>query len=302
MKYRTRLHGPDGSSDDSDNTFCGRSEASKYPHQLAHGKDLVDGRDVFLLLKRVKSAGLRSSLCLQKYWRNRGRSRLQIWFQSACNQQGLGARSCRDLFAEFAGGTGISVGVMSPQMLRGRHMGKLLSEAKTKALVRWMLIDEETMRPRLPTATIWATTTDTATLSAALRITSGLGFQSGQYVNARYSIDRPNVKVIPRFFEHPTSAFQLLDLSFVICFGMKHAREIAPTLIFVKTIRGGYDLLNGLDSLIPADVLDRLRIIKLYNSPMPIDYRRQFIADSALRIGIVTGTCTYLIFLSSRVL
>ncbi|KAJ7903734.1 hypothetical protein B0H14DRAFT_2294157, partial [Mycena olivaceomarginata] len=48
-------------------------------------------------------------------------------------------REERDLFAEFAGGNGISVGVMSPQMLQGRRVGKLLDNPKFRVLVRWML-------------------------------------------------------------------------------------------------------------------------------------------------------------------
>ncbi|KAJ7842524.1 hypothetical protein B0H14DRAFT_2175310, partial [Mycena olivaceomarginata] len=44
-----------------------------------------------------------------------------------------------DLFAEWAGGDGISVGVMSPQMLQGHRMGKLLNSPKIKCLVHWML-------------------------------------------------------------------------------------------------------------------------------------------------------------------
>jgi hypothetical protein len=144
---------------------------------------------------------------------------------------------------------------------------------------------------------VWAAVTGTATISAALRIAAGLGFRSGQYVNARYTIDRPNVKIIPRFLEYPTSGFEFMDLSFIIPPDMIFARDIVLTLIFVKTIKSGYELMQFLDSLIPEWVPDRLKIIKLYNSLMPVDYRRKFIADindgSILRVGIVTDTCTY---------
>jgi hypothetical protein len=54
------------------------------------------------------------------------------------------------------------------------------------------------MRPRLPSSTVWAAVTGTATISAALRVAEGLGFCPGQYVNARYTIDRPNVKMRER--------------------------------------------------------------------------------------------------------
>ncbi|KAJ7853851.1 hypothetical protein B0H14DRAFT_3653243 [Mycena olivaceomarginata] len=78
-------------------------------------------------------------------------------------------------------------------------MGNLLNEPKHKCLVCWMLVDEahvldeesETfrkpyrgilhMRPCLPSGTVWAAATGTATISAAFRIAVGLGFRSGQY-------------------------------------------------------------------------------------------------------------------------
>ncbi|KAJ7835629.1 hypothetical protein B0H13DRAFT_2369234 [Mycena leptocephala] len=127
---------------------------------------------------------------------------------------------------------GISVGVMSPQMLQGRRIGKLLNDPEFKVLVGWMLIDEAHvldedsgtfrepyrsilhMRPRVP-----------ATPAAAL------GFRTGQYVNARYTIDRPNIKYIPRFFQHPTSGFEFMDFSFVVPFEMKFIHDILLTLI-----------------------------------------------------------------------
>jgi superfamily II DNA/RNA helicase len=88
-----------------------------------------------------------------------------------------------------------------------------------------------------------------------------------------------------------------MDLSFIIPPDMKFGHDIILTLIFLKTIKSGYELMCFLDALIPEWVPDRLKIIKLYNSLMPVDYRRQFIADindgSVLRIGIVTDTCTY---------
>ncbi|KAF7366580.1 Nucleoside triphosphate hydrolase protein [Mycena sanguinolenta] len=194
-------------------------------------------------------------------------------------------------------------------------MHKLLSDAKIKSLVRWMLIDEAHVlddesgtfrepyrgilhtRPRLPSSTVWGAVTGTATVSAAFRIAAGLGFRPGQYVNARYTVDRPNVKIIPRFLQHPTSGFEFLDVSFIVPPDMTCAHDIILTLVFLKTIKLGNQLMQFLDSLIPEWVPDRLKIIKLYNSLMPVDYRRQFIADindgSVLRVGIVTDTCTY---------
>jgi superfamily II DNA helicase RecQ len=86
-------------------------------------------------------------------------------------------------------------------------MGKLLNDPKIRCLARWMLIDEAHvldeesgtfrepyrgilhMQPRLPSSTVWAGVTGTATVTAAFRIAAGLGFRARQYVNARYTID-----------------------------------------------------------------------------------------------------------------
>ncbi|KAJ6463097.1 P-loop containing nucleoside triphosphate hydrolase protein [Mycena vulgaris] len=310
---------------------------SLYPHQLAHGKDLNDGRDLFLVIATGlgKSIVLFAPLIAAQARQERGIAFVIVPTKVLAEQMaevgrkyGLRAlainedsvreaatRDKRDLFAEFSGGAGISVGVMSPQMLQGRRMGKLLNDPKFKSLVRWMLIDEAHvlneesgtsrepyrsilhMRPRLPTTTVWAAVTGTATPKAALSLASGLGFRSGKYVNARYSIDRPNVKYIPRFFEHPTSGFEFMDLSFVVPLEMMSPLEITLTLIFAKTIRLGFMIMQFLDSLIPSTIPHRLQIIKLYNALMPVDYRRAFIADinegHTLRVGIVTDTCTY---------
>ncbi|KAJ6609791.1 hypothetical protein B0H10DRAFT_2225591 [Mycena sp. CBHHK59/15] len=290
---------------------------SLYPHQVDHGKDLNDGRDLFLargergiafMIVPTKVLAEQQAEVGRKY----GLRAIAINEDSV---REAATREKRDLSEELAGGDGISVGIMSPQMLQGPRMGKLLNEAKTKCVVRWMLVDEAHvldeesgtfrephrgilhMRPRLPSSTVWAAVSGTATISAALRIAAGLGFRPGQYVNARYTIDRPNVKIIPRFLEYPTSSFEFMDLSFIIPPDMKFTRDIVLTLICVKTIKSGYELMQFLDSLIPEWVPDRLKIIKLYNSLMPVDYRRKFIADindgSVLCVGIVTDTCTY---------
>ncbi|KAJ7306176.1 P-loop containing nucleoside triphosphate hydrolase protein [Mycena albidolilacea] len=310
---------------------------SLYPHQLDHGKDLNDGRDLFLVIATGlgKSIVLFAPLIAAQARQERGIAFMIVPTKVLAEQQAevgrkFGLRTIainedsvreahireeRDLFAEFAGGNGISVGVMSPQMLQGRRVGKLLDDPKFRVLVRWMLIDEAHvlneesgtfrepyrgilhMRPRLSTKTIWGATTGTATPSAALRIAAGLGFRVGQYVNARYTVDRPNVKYIPRFFAHPISGYEFMDFSFVVPIDMVSPLDIVLTLIFVKTIKTGYDLMKFLDSLIPLTVPNRLGIVKLYNSLMPVNYRRKFIADindgSLVCIGIVTDTCTY---------
>ncbi|KAF7341572.1 Nucleoside triphosphate hydrolase protein [Mycena sanguinolenta] len=310
---------------------------SLYPHQLDHAIDLNNGRDLFLVIGpgHGKSIVLFAPLIAAQARGERGLAFMIVPTKVLAVQQaevgrkyGLRAlainedtvreaatREGRDLFAEFAGGDGISVAVMSPQMLQGRRIGQLLNDAKTKSLVRWMLVDEAhvlddesgtfrepyrgllNMRARLPSGTVWAAVTGTATVSASLHIATGLGFRSGMYVNARYTVDRPNVKIIPRFLQYPTSGFQFMDISFIVPPDMQLARDIILTLIFVKTIKSGYELMQFLDSLIPESVPNRLHIIKLYNSLMPVDYRRKFIADindgSVLRVGIVTDTCTY---------
>ncbi|KAJ6572245.1 hypothetical protein B0H19DRAFT_1348338 [Mycena capillaripes] len=293
---------------------------SLYPLQLNHGKDLNDGHDVFLVIAPGlgKSIVLFAPLIAAQARGERGIAFMVVPTKVLAEQQaevgrkyGLRAiainedsvreaatREERDLFAEFAGGNGISVGVMSPQMLQGRRMAKLLADPKIKCLILWMLIDEAhvldeesgifresyrgilQMRACLPSKTVWAAVTGTATVFAALHIAAGLGFRPAKYVNARYTIDRSNVKIIPRFLEHPTSGFEFMDLSFVVPPDMKSsARDIVLTLVFLKTIKSGYELMQFLDTLIPVWVPDPLKIIKLYNSLMPVDYRHKFIAD-----------------------
>ncbi|KAJ7215743.1 P-loop containing nucleoside triphosphate hydrolase protein, partial [Mycena rebaudengoi] len=307
-----------------------------YQHQLVHGKDLVDGHDLFLVIAtgKGKTIILHAPLIAAQARKERGIAFLIVPTKVLAEQQaevaqrnGLRALAInedsvreaglqkRDLFAEFAGGDGISVGVMSPQMLRSSRVNKLLSNQTFKSAVRWMLIDEAHvideasgtfkepykailhLRPRLPSHTVWAAVTATATPVRAFAIAAALGFRSSQYVNVRYSTDRPNIKYIPRFFAHAISGFQFFDFSFVVPFDMLSAQEILLTLIFVKTIQAGYRLMQFLDTLISHKIPNRLGIIKLYNSLMPLDYRREFIADitegQTLRIGIVTGTCTY---------
>lgn len=206
------------------------------------------------------------------------------------------------------------MGVMSPQMLQGKRMARHLGNLKFKKLVRWFLIDEAhltdeqsgpfqlpyqsigNMRARLSSSTIWAAVTGTATPDRALVIAASLGFQPHHYINARYSVDRSNIKYIPRFLEHSVSGYDFLDLSFLIPFNMKSPLEIPSTLVFATTINTGHRIMQFLDRLIPSTIPNRFGIVKLYNALMPIDYREQFLRDlqegSCLRIGIATDTCT----------
>jgi hypothetical protein len=169
-------------------------------------------------------------------------------------------------------------------------MGKLLNDPKTNAHIRWMLINEAHVlneesgtfrepyrgilhvRARLPSTTVWDAVTGTATIPESLCIAAALGFRPGHYVNARYTVDRSHVKIIPRFLEHPTSRLEFMDLSFTVPPETKLAQDIILTLIFLKTLKSGYEPMQFLDTLIPETVPDRLKIIKLYNALMPVNY------------------------------
>lgn len=221
----------------------------------------------------------------------------------------------QDLVQDLFEGDDVRLGVMSPQMLRSSRILKFIKEPKLKSLVRWMLIDEvhlcdqkdETfvvaykaiapMRSLLLSTTIWAAVTGTATPDRALSMARTLGFQPGHYVNARYSVDRPTIKYIPRFFQHAASGNDFLDLSFLIPFQLTSIDQIEPSLVFSMSINRGHRLMRYLDNLIPANFPHRLEIIKLYNSLKPAEYRKKFLQDiesnTWLRIGIVTDTCTY---------
>lgn len=220
----------------------------------------------------------------------------------------------RDLFRELATGQDVRLAVMSPQMLQSERMQKLIGSQTFKNEVRGVqideahLLDEETgewrvsyatikhLRPRLPGA-VWAAVTGTATPSRALRIARGLGFQSGHYINARYSVDRPNIKIIPRFLQHPYSGDKFLDLSFLIPRNMERQEDIPLSLVFCETIEEGERVMAYLDSLIPHGIPDRRKLIRLYNSIMPASYRKQCLHDieetTTLRILVCTDTCTY---------
>ncbi|KAH9931769.1 P-loop containing nucleoside triphosphate hydrolase protein [Amylocystis lapponica] len=221
----------------------------------------------------------------------------------------------RNLFDELSTGGDIRIGIMSPQMLQSYGMQKLLSNTQAKAHIRWFFIDEghlvrektgpwrlayqpiQYMRSRLLSSATWATITGTATPSGTLEIAHDLGFRSGLYVNARYSVDRPNLKIIPRFLEHSVSGYVFLDLSFLIPFDLSAGAQIPTTIVFCETIEFGWKVMNFLDQLLPASIPHRKRIIQLYNAIMPVDYRHQFMSDlsdgSVLRIGVCTDTCTY---------
>ncbi|KIM45746.1 hypothetical protein M413DRAFT_24878 [Hebeloma cylindrosporum] len=305
-------------------------------HQLIHGLDLVQGKDLFLVIATGtgKTIVLHAPLLAAQEKKENGVAIIIVPTKLLVEQQAQVAQKHnlkalvihedsvrdaklhgRDLFEELASSSGIVVGVMTPQMLQGFRMKNLLKGREFKDSVRWVLIDEVHLvdeeagtflmvyksiaifRSLLNSTTTWAAVTATATPERAVEMAKQLGFQPGHHVNARYSIDRPNVKYIPRFFQHPISGHEFLDLSFLIPFGMKSSQDVPLTLIFAKTIASGYAIMQFLDTLLPTSLPNRFNIIKLYNSLMDLDYRKSFIQDftdgSVLRIGIATDTCTY---------
>ncbi|TFK39191.1 P-loop containing nucleoside triphosphate hydrolase protein [Crucibulum laeve] len=321
-----------------DNLLCDKNRVTSLrPHQLEHAMDLNEGRDVFLVIATGmgKTAVLHAPLQAAQARNEKGIGLLVVPTKVLVEQQaevasrnGLRALAIhedtvreahlegRDLFNELIGGQGVSVGIMSPQMLLSPRLRKLIRNPGIKDAIRWMLIDEAhlvdetsgtflvayraivTMRALLSSHTVWAAVSGTATPSRALAIAKKLGFQPDHYVNARYSVDRPNIKYITRYIQHPISGMEFLDLSFLIPIDLVSFKQIAPTLVFRTEFDTGYRLMQYLDLLIPANFPDRLEIVKMYNSLMPQDYRNDFRRDMEsddrpLRIGIVTDTCTY---------
>lgn len=221
----------------------------------------------------------------------------------------------RDLFDELGSGEGVRVGIMSPQMLRSPRMSRFLASVERQQSVRWMMVDEahltcddadgwraayaviRFMRARLPEDTVWAAFTGTSTPAEAQQVARNLGFKPGAYVNARYSIDIPNIKFVTRFMAYSHTGFQFYDLAFLIPPTMTSPADIPRTFVFCETIDLGSRVMAFLDSLIPHAVAGREGIIKPYNSLVALDDRQAFIRDiidgTTLRIGICTDTCTF---------
>ncbi|KAK6966698.1 P-loop containing nucleoside triphosphate hydrolase protein [Favolaschia claudopus] len=220
----------------------------------------------------------------------------------------------RDLWRELNSGTDVRVAIMTPQMVRGKRMQQLLNSSAFAALIRWVSVDEahlvdqrggvfsapyaglSILRVKLPSTATWIAVTATAPPERAVHMAKKLGFESGAYIEARYSVDRPNIKYIPRFFEHATTGRHHFDLSFIIPPGMKSAEDIIQSAVFAKTIERGFSFMDFLDQLIPPDVPYRSSLIKLYNSLMPSHYRRKLKEDfesGKVRVIIVTDTAAY---------
>ncbi len=200
---------------------------------------------------------------------------------------------------------------MSPQMA-GCDSFKV-HEDKFKHAVNWALIDEAhlagpgsgvfeapyqrlaSLRWRLKTDVVWAAVTATATRADARYISRLLGF-ADTHVHAWYSVDRPNIKYIPRFFRFPYSSGRWLDISYLVPFGMTEACQIRQTLIFTTCISTGNNIMTFLDSLIPENIPNRRELITTYTSLTSlcdrVEFKQRFEAGST-RVGIVSDTLTY---------
>ncbi|GJF00902.1 P-loop containing nucleoside triphosphate hydrolase protein [Phanerochaete sordida] len=221
----------------------------------------------------------------------------------------------RDLWQELLSGDDVRLAVVTPWMMDAKRVDKLLKNQDVAELIRWMLLDEvhlfnesdksvwrepyralKELRARMPSSTAWGAFTGTASVSEAQTVASGLGFRPGYYVDARYSLDRPNLKYITRFMAHSVSGWEFWDLAWVIPFGLNTAGDIPTTLIFCDTIDRSYRIMTFLDRLIPETIPGRLEKIKLCNSLFPQSYRERFKNDmesGKLRVGVCTETCTY---------
>ncbi len=217
--------------------------------------------------------------------------------------------------AELAAGDDVRIAVVSPWMLKNDKLQQLVASRKVRGLIRWFWIDEIHlanksdptvwreaytaiifMRPRLSSQTIWAGFTGTVTLTETRLISQTLGFRPGYFMDARYSLDRPHVKIIPRFMEHSVSGHIFLDLSFLVPLSLSSAADIPSTLVFCQTIELGHRIGAFLDTLLPATLEGRELVVMPCNALLDADYREKFKArleTGITRIGVVTDTCTY---------
>ncbi|KAJ7085342.1 P-loop containing nucleoside triphosphate hydrolase protein [Mycena crocata] len=219
-----------------------------------------------------------------------------------------------DLWAELANGDDVRIAIMTPQMVLGKRMQQLLNTPAFVVLVRWVSIDEaalidqkegvfapwylrlSTLRVKLPTSTQWTAVTASATKERALVMAKRYGMKPGAYIDGRYSINRPNLKYIPRFYEHAHTGSEHLDLAFTIPRNIHAAIDIDSTIIFGRTIERGFSIMDYLDSLISLTIPNRGSLIKLYNSLMTSSYRRKLKSDflsGKVRIIVVTDTAAY---------
>ncbi|KAJ3505621.1 hypothetical protein NMY22_g17518 [Coprinellus aureogranulatus] len=285
------------------------------PFQEEHAFDLYCGRDVFLTIAtgQGKTAVLLSPLLAA---RAKGESGIGLaivptkvlaqQLEKTANGIGIAAfavteDTLRDspvnLFQLVKEKPGVRLAVMSPQMLTGARFRAFSREKATRDSIRWVLVDEAHlvleesstfcspyrdivhMRSSLPSTSVWCAVTGSLTPANTNKALRALGFNSAVCINRRYSLDRPNVKYIPRITQHPTSTGQYLDLAF----------PYTPFLLISSRYPNHPHIYQHYCDL-PLDNA-------LYNSLMPLDYRQKFVEEMAsgttLRIGIVTDSLTY---------
>ncbi|KAJ7874113.1 P-loop containing nucleoside triphosphate hydrolase protein [Mycena leptocephala] len=220
----------------------------------------------------------------------------------------------RDLWLELTRGDDVRVAIMTPQMVQGRRMQELLNSPAFVDLVRWVSIDEaglvgqkegvfaapylrlSMLRVKLNDSTVWVAVTATATTERAPIMARKLGFRPGGYIDRHYSVNRPNLKYIPRFFQHASTGTEHLDLSFIVPPDMQCAEDIKLSVVFARTIGTGFSIMDYLDDLIPREIPNRSQLIKLYNGLMTGPYRRNLKRDFELgkvRVIVVTDTAAY---------
>ncbi|KAF7291508.1 Nucleoside triphosphate hydrolase protein [Mycena kentingensis (nom. inval.)] len=256
-----------------------RCKVSKlWPHQLELSMHLIEGKDVFSVSATGtgKTVVLQAPAIAAQA---RGESGIALMIvptkvlveqqADAASKRGLNAFAInqdtvreaqmlkRDLFDELLRSAGVRVAVMTPSMLRSTEMQELLRKPAFKDAVRWLPIDEAHLvaqedsvfysgylslahlRVRLHTTVVWSAATATAPPVDALRQAAALGFKPGSYINARYSVDRPNLRYIPRIFQHASTGNEFLDISFVVPLDLKQPDDIQRTIIFADYIKRG---------------------------------------------------------------
>ncbi|KAF8150292.1 hypothetical protein K438DRAFT_1779080 [Mycena galopus ATCC 62051] len=125
---------------------------------------------------------------------------------------------------------------------------------------------------------------------------SKIGLQGGRIHQCPLLVNQPNIKYIPRFFEHPTTETEHFNVSFVIPRNLTSAKDIISAIIFAKTIERRFSYMDYLDILLPSDLPNRSSLIKLYNGLMPTNYHRKLKEDfwsGKVRVMIVTDTAAY---------
>ena len=81
-------------------------------------------------------------------------------------------------------------------------------------------------KARIPKSAVWCAVTGTITPSNTHLAAKQLGFTKGSFINARYSLNRPNITFFPRFYQHAVSGSEFYDLSFLIPYPMTSHLEI----------------------------------------------------------------------------